>query len=410
MKREAVRKAAAPKKPKAKSPKPKAKTKTKQEEKKMAKNNDYDFSFMSYMTMANPAPPPKPAPPGVKWDEIIGQAEAKAAVREAVEGATKHAELYKKYGRRPTKGILLWGPPGNGKTMLGKAAASYVAEQHGQAARESGFIYVKGGELFHHYLGQTEQKIRDLFAKAAAHKSRYGYPAVIFIDEAESLLSHRNGGKINGDLAVGSISVPAFLAEMDGLVESSAIVILATNMQQALDPAVIREGRIDRKIRVGRPSEDDVLTFLEKGLEKRPVAGSAMDVAREARRALFDAKHTLYRVSLADGTSKEVRLGDFTSGARVAYLIDSAASFAIEREIRGEGTGIETKDFVAAVERLVKEQRGIDHTSELAAFCEPFITSVVGVERANENGTFSKKASLIQKLPENVKLSGGASC
>ncbi len=387
---------------------------TKKEQTKMASNSfdinamyEQAFGFMPRTPV--PEKPKAPPAPVVKWDDVIGQAEAKAAVREAIEGVTKHAELYKRYGRRPTKGILLFGPPGNGKTMLGKAAASAMAEQHGQEARESGFIYVKGPELLSMYVGQVEQKIRNLFAKAAQHKAQHKYPAIIFIDEAESVLGHRRD---RDDFA----PVPAFLVEMDGMVESSAIVLLATNRPNSLDSAVIREGRIDRKIMVGRPTQDDALAFFEQGLRGRPLA-EGVDVgelALEAATALYNSNHILYRVHLADGKAKPVTLGHFTSGAQIAFLVDAAASFAIDREIAtGQADGIRTADFVSAVERTLREQRDIEHPSELAAFCEPFAGAVTGLERVRADG---QRASLIAHVPEGVKVklvgasAPGASC
>jgi proteasome-associated ATPase len=381
------------------APKPKKKT-TPKEKKNMNKNpfDDINAIFSARaMPPAEPVPTPKASTPRVTWDDVIGQAEAKAAVREAVEGATKHAELYKRYGRRTTKGVLLFGPPGNGKTMLGKAASTAMADLHGQVARESGFIYVKGPEVLGSFLGESEANIRQLFARAKRHKTKHGYPALIFIDEAESLLGRRG---VDG---VAKFTVPTFLAEMDGMEESSAIVLLATNLPSNLDPAVVREGRIDRKVVVSRPTRKDAHVFLKQGLQFRPYVGELEALAESAVDALYDTKHVLYHVHLENGQSKTMTFAHFTSGAQIAYLIDTAATFAIEREIAGNGDGITSKDFVAAVERTVKEQRDLDHTTELIHLCEPFLKDVVEVERVRADGVRTKR-SLIAQVPKGVTL------
>jgi proteasome-associated ATPase len=337
-----------------------------------------------------------PTAPIVRWDEVIGQDEAKAALREAIEGAIKHADLYKRYGRKPTKGVLLYGPPGNGKTMLGKAAATALAEVHGGVASASGFIYVKGPELKDSYYGGTERKIRDLFERARRHKAQHGYPAVIFVDEAECMLGHRrdDGGGVS--------AVQTFLTEMDGLVESSAFVLLATNRPGQLDSAVIREGRIDRKILVGRPSREDAIEIFRQCLRPRPIVGDLDELAAAAAEILYDSRHALYALHLQDGTSKTVRLGDFTSGAQITSLVESATSFAIDREIATGEQGIRIDDFRAAILRSLKEQRDLDHPTELAAFCEDFMGEIVRLERVKGDGLKAKRASLITKIPEGV--------
>lgn len=351
----------------------------------------------SFASVDRAPAPPKPKAPVVSWDDIVGQTEAKAAMREAIEGATKHAALYKRYGRRPTKGILLYGPPGNGKTMLGKAAAGALSAQHGDKGHESAFIYAKGSDILGMYFGETEKKIRDLFARCRSHKASYGYPAVLFVDEAESILSHREEGTRSG------ITVPPFLAEMDGMTDSGAIVLLATNRPNSLDSAVIREGRVDRKILVGRPTREDAVALFARLLRNRPV--DASDVAEHAADTLFDAAHVLYRVALSGGGSKVVTLGSFTSGAQIAQLVDAAASFAIDRELE---TGIEgsitAQDFAAAVKRTLREQRDLDHPSELRALCESFTGSVVGLERVRADGVLIGRASLIQEVPRGVQM------
>jgi proteasome-associated ATPase len=352
------------------------------------------------------APTPKAPPVPVRWADVIGQAEAKAAVKEVIEGVTKHAELYKKYGRRPPKGVLLYGPPGNGKTLLGKAAAYEMAQLNGQEAQETGFIYVKASDIFDKWFGGTEQKITALFARAKAHKKQHGYPAVLFVDEAENILGHRGYGSREG-IAGGfgsNISVPVFLAEMDGLEESSAIVLLATNRQNALDPAVIREGRIDRKVFVGRPTKDDSKAFFNHYLQNRPLHSELGEIIDRAVEALFGEKNALYRVQLEADKERVVTLGDLTSGAQIAYLVDAATSVAIDREIAGgESSGLTADDFARVIERTAREYRGLDHFDAVAALLEPVAKSVVSIEKVLADGSRPKR-SLIEKVPNGVEL------
>lgn len=338
--------------------------------------------------VANYGPEPAPqvvaAESSVTWEDIGGQDEAKAAMREAIEGPVLRRAIYARYGRRPTKGVLLYGPPGNGKTMLGKAAATALAALHGASAGASGFLYVKGPELLNMYVGASEQNVRQLFESARRHKAQHGYPALIFIDEAEALLGKRGGG-VGAALAgvLTSTIVPMFLAEMDGIVESGALVILATNRPDALDPAVVREGRIDRKVRVGRPDREDAIAIFRRHLAGRPLAADVdvelLAVAGVA--ALYDTAHVLYRVHRADGVPKSVTLGHLTSGAQIAHLVDLGATLALERELAGGAPGMATEDLEIAVRNTLEEQRHIDHVDELLFFVEPFKKQLKEIER-----------------------------
>jgi proteasome-associated ATPase len=201
----------------------------------------------------------------ITWDSIGGQTEAKEQMIEAVELPLKQSRVYDFYGKPKVKGILLYGPPGCGKTMLAKATATAIAKAYSQEA-VSGFMYVKGPELLDPFVGVSESNIRNLFSRARAHKSKHGTQAVIFIDEADALLGSRGGNRHSVSDMEKTI-VPSFLTEMDGLEESAALVILATNRPSDLDPAVVREGRIDRKIRVSRPDVKGALEIFKIHLQ-----------------------------------------------------------------------------------------------------------------------------------------------
>lgn len=206
--------------------------------------------------------------PDVKWEDIGGLEVAKADMVEAIEVPHRHKELFAYYGKKQIKGILLSGPPGCGKTMLGKAAARALADIYGAAGSRTGFLYVKGPEILNQYVGQTEQTIRDMFFDAKRHKEEHGYPAIIFLDEADAILAARG----TRNIGIGNTIVPQFLTEMDGMDESGAIVIIATNRPDVLDPAIVRDGRIDRKVAVVRPNEQNACAILEMNFAKVPLA------------------------------------------------------------------------------------------------------------------------------------------
>lgn len=314
---------------------------------------------------------------GVSWDDIGGQDEAKAALREAVEGPVLRKEIYARYGRRPTKGVLLFGPPGNGKTMLGKAAATALAAMHGASAKSTGFLYVRGPEILSQWVGGAEAAVRALFDTARRHKAEHGYPAVIFLDEAESLLGKRG---MTGSVLSHTI-VPMFLAEMDGMIESGALVLLATNRPDVLDPAIVREGRIDRKVFVARPSRADACEVFGRYLSGRPLAGALEELIVEGVDALYSSARVLYKISTKNKT-KTLTLGHVTSGAQIAGIVETAASFAVERELAEDAAGdiegprqlgIIAADLRAAVDRVFDEQRLLEHDDDIERLAETFV-------------------------------------
>jgi proteasome-associated ATPase len=276
--------------------------------------------------------------PDITWDDIGGLEEAKEEMREAIETSVINAPLYKKFGKKPLRGILLYGPPGCGKTLLAKAAANQLSG--GEAKKvEGAFLYVKGPELLSMWVGDTENKIRELFRRAKAFKQITGNPGVIFIDEAESLLSMR--GSANSSMMSRTV-VPAFLAEWDGLEESGALVILATNRPNDLDEAILREGRIDRKIGIKRPTEDHAIRIFEVHLSKTVCQETPAEIAKKAAKLLF---------------STHIKLEQRISGALIANLIDRSISSAVKRAIveKEEEPGIKLKDLAHAMEQSSTE-------------------------------------------------------
>ena len=188
-----------------------------------------------------------PVSSSIDWSDVIGNDEAKQALLEAVEARVRNADLYSFYGMAAPRGCLLWGPPGCGKTMFAKAAASALAKLHGN---DSEMLLVNGTSLQSMWVGETEKKIRAFFEFARAYRAKHGRSLVIFIDEADAILPSRNGSVARFEIS----NVSTFLAEMDGLKENAAYVILATNRPEAIDEAILRDGRVSHKVKVERPT------------------------------------------------------------------------------------------------------------------------------------------------------------
>jgi proteasome-associated ATPase len=332
----------------------------------------------------------------VSWDDVGGLSEAKRIMREIIEGPHQLKKFYEFYHKKPVKGALLFGPPGCGKTLLAMAIVTTVARMYGIEAREamqSGFIYVKGPELLEMWLGKSEEAIRSLFARAKAHKKKYGFPAVIFIDEAESLLRKRGSG-ISSDIE--STTVPTFLSEMGGMEESGALVLLATNRADILDPAVVRDGRVDVKVYISRPtleSAGEIFTIHLKGV---PLAdGLKMDkVAASAAKRLFSDEYKYYAVfdRKDPKTPKHFLLRHIVNGALIAGIVDKATTLAIRRDADHPNEnpgGVEEQDLINAIDVVFRQNIGLDHEESLSEFIEN-----EGIEAAGMDKCVTLKSAL----------------
>lgn len=264
-----------------------------------------------------------------------------------------------------------------GKTMLGKAAATAHAEVHG-AKGAGAFFYVKGPELLNMYVGNTERQIRELFQRARLHKKKNGYPAVIFIDEADAILGKR--GSREGFMS--STVVPQFLAEMDGVVESGALVLLSTNRADVLDPAIVRDGRIDRRIRITRPGKEDAKDILSKYLRDLPLSMGVDSAAEVAADSVYDEELRLYTVQRKmGGAARHLTLGHITSGAILAGVVDRATSLAIRRELDGGHGRVVKEDLIAAARLTFEQCKGVNHEDEIAEFVTGWEDEVARVVR-----------------------------
>jgi proteasome-associated ATPase len=305
--------------------------------------------------------------PDVSWEQIGGQRDAIAAIRKSIEAPLLHAETFARFGFTPPKGFLLYGPPGCGKTMIGKATAASLAASLAESAEGSApgvrgaFLHVKGPEILNMWLGESERLVRDLFAQARSRR-KAGLLPVIFIDEAESILGTRRSVRA---LNIANTLVPMFCAEMDGVSSlRDVVIILASNRPDLIDPAVLRPGRIDRKIKVARPGRDDAAAILAIHLGAAPVdpalaekhadeAAARAALATSAADTLF-ARHEANRVlaiRLRSGLRETLYRGDVVSGAILAAVVQRAKERAIERAVGGDrAAGIGVEDLHAAID------------------------------------------------------------
>lgn len=323
----------------------------------------------------------------VSWDDIGGLEEAKKLMIEMVELPHTNPGIYQYYNKRLPKGVLLYGPPGCGKTLLGKAAAYSLAKIYKGKAQTSGFIYIKGPEILNKFVGSSEESIRSIFIRAREHKKQFGFPATIFIDEADAILSKRGSG-ISSD--VEKTIVPMFLTEMDGLEDSGAFIILATNRPDILDPAVVRDGRIDRKIKITRPTKESAKEIFLLNVKKTPLEKKCTKerLANLAVEKVFSAENVLYNVQFEGiDTQEAFTLDKVVNGAMIANIVDTAISAAMRRDLlRNTKTGVNEEDIVQAVATIAKENRELDHKDELRDFIGEFGKKAVRLSRFGVTG------------------------
>jgi proteasome-associated ATPase len=312
---------------------------------------------------------------GVSWNDIGGLCEVKEEVRRVIEEPIIHQDLYKAYKQPIPKGILLYGPPGNGKTMIGKAIATSLAEAStSNEVTESNFFSVKGPELLNKYVGQSEENIRTLFHNANTYYKKYKTPAVIFIDEAEAILSARGSRRVSD---METTIVPQFLSEMDGIQQSTAIVILATNRADMLDQAIIRDGRIDRKILIPNPDHGTAASILKVHLSR---VGKE-ELHTGTTQMLFD-NLPLYEVDYSTNKKGSINLCQVINGAMLAGLVQTATSYAIKRDIANKATtpsGVNEKDLEDAVKALYESHKKQDHSQQLQYIVEDLANDGISI-------------------------------
>ena len=293
------------------------------------------------------------------WSSIGGQDEAVQAIRDTIELPFLHRDLFKRFQHTVPKGFLLHGPPGCGKTLLGKATAYNLRQQ---IKTQTGvdhpefFLHVKGPEILNMWVGESERQVRDLFAQCR-ERATDGALAFLFIDEAESILGTRRAGRYSSILGT---LVPMFCSEMDGIEPlSNVVVILASNRADLIDPAILRPGRIDRKIKVNRPDRAGAKRIYEIYLrESLPLAEPRADLAEAVTEAHFarTPENQFLEIIYRSGRKDFLHRGDLASGAIIAAVVERAKSLAIKRAIETkEETQLTRADLLAALQKEYAE-------------------------------------------------------
>ena len=335
--------------------------------------------------------------PSVRWEQIGGQQEAIASIRRSIEYPLLHAELFSTYQFQQPKGFLLYGPPGCGKTLIGQATAASLGDLMAEQSESDVpgadkwtqdssaklptinggvFLHVKGPEVLNMWVGESERIIRDLFLQARQQRQEGKLP-FIFIDEAESILGTRRTMR---SYNVSNTLVPMFCAELDGIESlSQVVVILASNRPDMIDPAVLRSGRIDRKIKVGRPGRKDVSEILRVYLTADlPYASDPHNNRKEDKTNRKEDKtpvshiveglvehlfqpsqeNRVLAIRLRNGRREILYRRDLLSGAVLAGIVRRAKERAIERAIQGgdqEASGLTLEDLLISTNQEYKE-------------------------------------------------------
>jgi proteasome-associated ATPase len=314
--------------------------------------------------------------PDVSYEDIGGLEGQIEAIRDAVELPFLYAELFSEHQLEPPKGVLLYGPPGCGKTLIAKAVANNLAQKISEKRGEpvkSYFLNIKGPELLNKYVGETERKIREIFVKAK-EKAAEDVPVIVFFDEMDALFRTRGSG-ISSD--VETTIVPQLLTEIDGVEGlSNVIVVGASNRQDLLDPALLRPGRLDVKIKIERPDREAALDIFMKYLTPEvPIARSEVgggDVPAAIARIVETTVASMYamsednrflEVTYAGGEKEVLYFKDFVSGAMIESIVRRAKKLALKRLIGGGEKGITADDMTMAVREEFKENEDLPNTT-----------------------------------------------
>ncbi|SDO66223.1 proteasome-associated ATPase [Actinacidiphila guanduensis] len=317
--------------------------------------------------------------PDIDYRQIGGLGNQIEQIRDAVELPYLHAELFKEYELRPPKGVLLYGPPGCGKTLIAKAVANSlakkVAEVTGRPQGKSYFLNIKGPELLNKYVGETERQIRLVFQRAR-EKASEGTPVIVFFDEMESLFRTRGSG-VSSD--VENTIVPQLLAEIDGVEGlENVIVIGASNREDMIDPAILRPGRLDVKIKIERPDAEAAKDIFSKYLvDTLPLHSDDLAEHGHSPAATVDAmiqsvvermygeteENRFLEVTYANGDKEVLYFKDFNSGAMIQNIVDRAKKMAIKDFLDHSQRGLRVSHLLAACVDEFKENEDLPNTT-----------------------------------------------
>lgn len=318
--------------------------------------------------------------PDLSYSDIGGLDLAIEMIRDVIELPHLYPEYFREHRLMPPKGFLLYGPPGCGKTLIAKAVANSLAKRIGEKTgirAESLFLNVKGPELLNKYVGETEQAIRDLFARARS-QANYQTPVIIFFDEMDSMFRVRGSG-VSSDME--ATIVPQFLSELDGLEALENVVVIgATNREDLIDPAVLRPGRLDRKIRIPRPDKAAAREIFAKYLtpdlplhsqvvQRQGGPQAAADwMIEELLEEMYSRQpeNELFEITYANGDQKILYLQDFSSGAIIANIVSRAKFAAVKDLIETGKKGVRLDHLLGAMRQEYRENEDLPSSSNPA--------------------------------------------
>jgi proteasome-associated ATPase len=316
--------------------------------------------------------------PDINYEDIGGLTTQIEAIKDAVELPYLYADYYREHQLRPPKGVLLYGPPGCGKTMIAKAVANNLAQKISEKRGEKVkgyFLNIKGPELLNKYVGETERKIREIFIKAR-EKAAEDVPVIVFFDEMDALFRTRGSG-ISSD--VETTIVPQLLAEIDGVEHlRNVIVVGASNRQDLIDPAILRPGRLDVKVKIERPDAAAAVDIFNKYMTAElPIHESELsqnggEIQAAVDRMIAAAVGEMYsleeenrflEVTYANGDKEVLYFKDFSSGAMIESVVRRAKKLALKRYIQTSEKGINLDDLLNAVREEFKENEDLPNTT-----------------------------------------------